>query len=156
MTLEKELEKELSKRDRIRERQMARYAAGSATRRRTTTSNAEADRCNDRIEWLRSEIKKREQTMTTSPHYTDHLIAALRCLDDNNLRILAREISARVSSSKTQWRCTLCGIDFEEDDAETMNVSPECEEVMICCPMCWSNFLDNPGVLIAPNSLPFK
>ena len=57
MTLEAELEKELAKRDRIRERQLARYSEGAATRRRTTTSNADADRCNDRIEWLRLEIR---------------------------------------------------------------------------------------------------
>ena len=56
--LETELEKELAKRDYIRERQLARYLEGSATRRRTTTSNAEADRCNERIEWLRGEIRR--------------------------------------------------------------------------------------------------
>ena len=58
MTLESELEKEMAKRDRIRQRQLARYSEGSATRRRTTTSNADADRCNERIEWLRSEIRR--------------------------------------------------------------------------------------------------
>ena len=34
--------------------------------------------------------------MTDSPHYTDHLIAALRCLDDDQLRKLAKEIKARI------------------------------------------------------------
>lgn len=55
---ELELDRELAKRALIRERQMARYSEGSATRRRTTTANADADRCNDRIEWLRSEIRR--------------------------------------------------------------------------------------------------
>lgn len=59
-SLQQELDAELAKRDRIRERQIARYDNGSATRRRTTTSNAEADRCNERIEWLRAEIRKEE------------------------------------------------------------------------------------------------
>lgn len=34
--------------------------------------------------------------MTTSPHYTDHLSAALRCLDEGNLRLLADGIGARL------------------------------------------------------------
>jgi len=54
----KELEQLLAKRDAIRAKQMKRYDDRSATRARTTTSNAEASRLNDRIEWLRSEIKK--------------------------------------------------------------------------------------------------
>ena len=58
LSLEAELEMELAKRSRIRERQMVRYSEGSATRRRTTISNADADRCNERIEWLRSEIRR--------------------------------------------------------------------------------------------------
>ena len=54
--LQKELGELLEKRDKIRANQLARYDSGSATRKRTTTSNAEADRCNDRIIFLRSEI----------------------------------------------------------------------------------------------------
>lgn len=42
--------------------------------------------------------------MTDSPHYTDHLAAALRCLDAENLRLLAKEIKARVPRP-----CTACG-----------------------------------------------
>lgn len=56
-TYQKELDQVLAKRDAIRDKQMARYHDRSATRARTTTSNAEADRCNDRIIWLREQIK---------------------------------------------------------------------------------------------------
>ena len=54
---ETELETLLAKREAIRSKQLERYSVGSATRARTTTSNANADRLNDRIIWLRSEIK---------------------------------------------------------------------------------------------------
>ena len=68
MTLQQELDSELAKRDAIRQKQLARYSAGSASRARTTTSNAAADRVNDRIHWLRDEIKKeRTQCQTTKP-----------------------------------------------------------------------------------------
>lgn len=40
--------------------------------------------------------------MTESPHYTDHLIAALRCLDDDNLRKLAHEIMGRLADKVLQ------------------------------------------------------
>ena len=56
--LKKELQEQILKREKIREAQMERYHKGTATRRRTTTSNAAADFCNDEIEYLRSEIRK--------------------------------------------------------------------------------------------------
>ena len=43
--------------------------------------------------------------MTISPHYSDHLVAALRCLDDNGLRSLATEILNRLPSNN----CGECG-----------------------------------------------
>ncbi len=56
--LQSELAKLLDKRDRIRSRQIKGYDVGTASRARTTSSNAEADRCNERIVWIREEIKK--------------------------------------------------------------------------------------------------
>lgn len=47
----------------------------------------------------------RNTTMTISPHYSDHLIAALRCLDDDALRSLATEILNRLPSNN----CGECG-----------------------------------------------
>lgn len=55
---QKELETLLVNRDAVRAKQMQRYDDRSATRVRTTTSNAEADRLNERIVWLRSGLKK--------------------------------------------------------------------------------------------------
>lgn len=52
-----ELKELLEKRDRIREKQMDSYRSRSATRARTTTRNADVDRINDRIIWLRQQIK---------------------------------------------------------------------------------------------------
>jgi len=56
--LKRELDTMLTKRDQIRSKQMERYRTGSATRAMTTTSNAAADRVNDRIIWLREQITK--------------------------------------------------------------------------------------------------
>ncbi len=56
--MQSELDKLLAKRDAIRAKQLARYDNRSATRARTTTSNAEVDRLNDRIIWLRQEIAR--------------------------------------------------------------------------------------------------
>lgn len=56
--MEKELEKLLAKRDAMNLRHLARYSDGTATRARTTTHNADVGRLNERIDWLRSEIKK--------------------------------------------------------------------------------------------------
>jgi hypothetical protein len=58
---EKELEQELAKRDRIHQRQTARWGDGTRSRARTTTANAELGRCNERIAWLRQEIKAANQ-----------------------------------------------------------------------------------------------
>lgn len=55
---QRELDGLLAKRDKVRARQVDRWRDGSATRARTTSSNAEADRLNERIEWLRSELRK--------------------------------------------------------------------------------------------------
>ena len=53
-----ELDALLEKRQQIRAKQMERMHNGSATRARTTTSNAEADRINERIVWLREQLKR--------------------------------------------------------------------------------------------------
>jgi ribosome modulation factor len=53
-----ELDKLLTKRDRLRQQQMDSYRNGTATRARTTTRNAEADRLNERIVWLREQMKE--------------------------------------------------------------------------------------------------
>ena len=58
--LQRELETMLEKRSQIRSAQMERYRNGSATRAMTTTSNAAADRINDRIIWLRDQLEKIE------------------------------------------------------------------------------------------------
>lgn len=58
MSYQKELDALLARRDKIRADQMARYTNLSATRARTTTSNANVDKMQERIEWLRGEIKK--------------------------------------------------------------------------------------------------
>lgn len=57
MTDEQELEKLIKRRGDVRAKQMARLHAGSATRARTTTSNAEASRLNEQIMHLRDRIK---------------------------------------------------------------------------------------------------
>ena len=59
----KELETELVKRDKIRAKQTAMYANGTHTRAKTTTMNAQADQVNERIVWLREEIKKATPTL---------------------------------------------------------------------------------------------
>lgn len=55
--LQKELDALLLKREQIREKQMARFHNGSATRARTTTGNADADRVNDRIVEIRERMR---------------------------------------------------------------------------------------------------
>ena len=40
--------------------------------------------------------------MINSPHYTDHLISALRCLNDDQLRKLAHEIMSRLAERMSQ------------------------------------------------------
>ena len=45
--------------------------------------------------------------MTDSPHYTDHLIAALRCLDDDQLRKIASEIMERLTPKPDKCKLTL-------------------------------------------------
>jgi hypothetical protein len=56
-TYQKELDKLLAKRDQVRQKQMARWHNHTASRARTTTSNADADRLNERIVWLREQLK---------------------------------------------------------------------------------------------------
>jgi hypothetical protein len=41
----------------------------------------------------------------------------------------------------------MCGHKFTEMDAESVEVSPECEECVIACPKCWANILDEWGSL---------
>jgi hypothetical protein len=55
--IQKELDALLVKREKIREKQMARFHNGSATRARTTTGNADADRVNDRIISIRERLR---------------------------------------------------------------------------------------------------
>lgn len=55
--LQRELDQLIAKRDRIRERQMQTFHNGTHTRARTTTSNAQVDQLQERIQWLRDEIK---------------------------------------------------------------------------------------------------
>jgi hypothetical protein len=55
---EEELESLLKQRDEANTRHMQKYRDGSATRAQTTTHNARISNMNERIEWLRSEIKK--------------------------------------------------------------------------------------------------
>lgn len=57
MDMQKELDALVKKREQVRARQMARIHSGGMTRARTTTSNAEADRINERIVWLREQLK---------------------------------------------------------------------------------------------------
>lgn len=57
-SMESELSDLLAQRDDVRVKQMERFHSGSATRARTTTSNAAADRFNERIVFLRGELKK--------------------------------------------------------------------------------------------------
>jgi hypothetical protein len=56
--------------------------------------------------------------MTSSPHYTDHLIEALRCLDDRQLERLAQTIIERVrwpkSESFARWYEREIGIPLAE------------------------------------------
>ena len=54
---QKELDQMLAKRDALHEQHMKRYANGTASRARTTTTNAQVTNMYDRIEWLRQEIK---------------------------------------------------------------------------------------------------
>ena len=55
--MQKELEALLEKREQVRLKQMERIHSGGMTRARTTTSNAKADLINERIVWLRKEMK---------------------------------------------------------------------------------------------------
>lgn len=53
-SVHKEIDELVEKRTAIREKMMDRFHRGSATRARTTTSNAEVDRINERLAHLRS------------------------------------------------------------------------------------------------------
>jgi hypothetical protein len=55
--LQKELDQLLTMRAAAHEKHMSRYRDGSATRARTTTHSSNVGRINDRIVWLREEIK---------------------------------------------------------------------------------------------------
>lgn len=47
----------------------------------------------------------------------------------------------------SSWLCNMCGHKFTDMDAESVEVSPECEECTIACPKCWANILDDWGSL---------
>ena len=49
------------------------------------------------------------------------------------------------------WLCNKCGHEFAEEDAASEEVSPECEEVVIACPKCHANILDDFDSLTAPD-----
>ena len=72
---QKELDELLSKREAIRTKQMNRLHDGGATRARTTTSNADADKVNERIVWLREQIKnatpKQYDRIVMNPPFSD-------------------------------------------------------------------------------------
>ena len=53
-SVQKEIDELLEKRSLIREKMMDRFLSGSATRASTTTSNAEVDRINERLAYLKS------------------------------------------------------------------------------------------------------
>lgn len=71
--MEKELTALLEKRDQIRAKQMERVHNGEMTRARTTTSNAEVDRVNERIVWLREQIKDAKKTVASATPSTNPL-----------------------------------------------------------------------------------
>ena len=64
--LQKELAALLEKREQVRAKQIERMHSGVMTRARTTTSNAEADRLNERIVWLRDQLKTTNVELTGS------------------------------------------------------------------------------------------
>lgn len=72
---QKELDDLVAKREAVRARQMQRLHEGSATRARTTTSNADADKLNERIVWLRDQIKSarvpRYDRIIMNPPFSD-------------------------------------------------------------------------------------
>ena len=55
--LQKDLDGTQAKREQLRTKQMERIHRGEMTRARTTTSNANVDRLNERIVWARGQIK---------------------------------------------------------------------------------------------------
>ena len=55
--LQKDLDETLAKREQVQMKQMDRIHRGEMTRARTTTSNANVDRLNERIVWARGQIK---------------------------------------------------------------------------------------------------
>lgn len=54
-----ELEQMIAKREKMHADHMNKYRNGSATRAKTTTHNANVSQINERIQWLRAEIKKK-------------------------------------------------------------------------------------------------
>lgn len=56
-TMQEELDALLKKREKIHARIMERFRNHNATRARTTTGNAEVGRLNERIVWLREQLK---------------------------------------------------------------------------------------------------
>ncbi|TXH15832.1 MAG: hypothetical protein E6R03_06480 [Hyphomicrobiaceae bacterium] len=40
------------------------------------------------------------------------------------------------------WTCEHCGIYFAESDSPGVDVAPDCEERIVCCPCCYRNAVD--------------
>ena len=49
------------------------------------------------------------------------------------------------------WLCNKCGHEFAEIDAAGEEVSPYCDEIVIACPKCYANNLDEDGSLTHPD-----
>jgi hypothetical protein len=49
---------------------------------------------------------------------------------------------ATKSQGTLKWHCNKCGADFNEVDANLVDVAPDSDECMIACPKCWANWLD--------------
>jgi len=56
--LQRDLEECLAKIDRLREKQFAAFMKGGHTRATTTTRNANIDKIQERVVWLREEIRR--------------------------------------------------------------------------------------------------
>lgn len=41
------------------------------------------------------------------------------------------------------WKCEHCGIYFIESDSPGVDIAPDCEEHIVCCPCCYRNAVDD-------------
>jgi hypothetical protein len=67
INLQRELNSLLEKRSDMRTKHMEKYRNHSATRAQTTTHNARVSQINERVEWLRSEIKRKNNEKNIQP-----------------------------------------------------------------------------------------